>query len=133
MDSEQVRLENLSANGAAHGAHELATFVNGGSFANGDPEAAETDGMLQVARGNGEALSPVHDAEPRRSPRRKVCPPKISSVLKELNRLVCWKIRLWMVIVLLVLSIIAVILSSMALCAATHEDEVRPLVGSSIF
>lgn len=129
MDSELSRVGMHSSNGAAHGPSELVNTGNGQSQANGGPEAAESDGLLQeqVVRVNGEA----HAAETERSPPSENRPSKfqcfqaraVQRIKDELTETVCWKVKLWMIIILLVLLIIAVVFISLAVCAAIHEDE----------
>ncbi|XP_029964552.1 TPA-induced transmembrane protein [Salarias fasciatus] len=118
-----------SSNGAAHGPNEGVNTGNGESLANRDPEAADSDGLLQapVVRVNGEASRFAHEGETERNPSRERCRPfrarAMQGIKDGLTQTVCWRVKLWMVIILLLVIIIAVIVGSMAICTATHEDE----------
>ncbi|KAM3874766.1 TPA-induced transmembrane protein homolog [Diretmus argenteus] len=85
------------------------------------------DGSFPVT--NGERNSSGHTAEAQEPFLRSAhdnTTPQIGSVRKmkrELNHVVFWRVRLWMVIVFIFLLIIAVIWISAALCSVIHEDE----------
>lgn len=123
MESELDPVGKVPTNGAARAPSQPVRNGNGDRLANGDPEAAEIDGLLQVeVRGNGEAQTNRTGTD--RIWRRDVGPQQVVCWIKdELNEVVFWKFRLWMIVIFLVLLIVAVVLISLAVCAALHQDE----------
>lgn len=102
------------------------TVSNGDHVANGNPEATEKDALVsvQINGANGEAMPFDYAPDGQRivgnnSPREigSVC-----RVKEELNEVVFWRVRLWMIIILLFLLITLVIIISLAVCSAIHED-----------
>ncbi|XP_032360225.1 TPA-induced transmembrane protein [Etheostoma spectabile] len=90
------------------------------------PDASERDGLLsvQTSSHNGEVV--VHAAEAQSSLGNTYTPQKNSlgaRIKRELNDDVCWKVKLWMVIVFIFLLILAVIMISLVLCSVIYEDE----------
>lgn len=115
-----IKLETFRTNG-----NDGATCVTNEQVtaANGD-DATETDGLLSVHVSNGDTLTSVHAAENQRNPGNT--PREKSSVCRiksELNEVIFWKIRLWMIIIFIFLVIIVVIITSLAVCTAIHVDE----------
>ncbi|XP_034722953.1 TPA-induced transmembrane protein-like [Etheostoma cragini] len=88
--------------------------------------ASERDGLLsvQTSSPNGEVV--VHAAEAQSSLGNTYTPRKNSSVgriQRELNKVVCGRFKLWMVIVFTFLLILAVIIISLVLCSVIYKDE----------
>ncbi|XP_010741662.3 TPA-induced transmembrane protein isoform X1 [Larimichthys crocea] len=114
MDMEDIELQEKKTNGD-YGA-TCMTAGNGGS-------AAERGELLnpRTADHNGEMASCSNAAENGmnlgNAKRSSVC-----RVKKELNEVVFWKIRLWMVVVFIFLLIAAVILISLLLCSLIYDD-----------
>ncbi|TMS07593.1 TPA-induced transmembrane protein-like protein [Larimichthys crocea] len=114
MDMEDIELQEKKTNGD-YGA-TCMTAGNGGS-------AAERGELLnpQTADHNGEMASCSNAAENGmnlgNAKGSSVC-----RVKKELNEVVFWKIRLWMVVVFIFLLIAAVILISLLLCSLIYDD-----------
>lgn len=106
--------------------NDRGTADNGHGQANRSPDASESDGLLrQVNVSNGESVHSAPAADARGHPGRTHTPPEISSVCrikKELNEVVFWRVRLWMVFVFIFLLMAAVIMISLAVCSVIHED-----------
>lgn len=127
MDS--IELQTITTNGndgAAHLSHEGVTAGNGDGVAYRIPDATERDGLLpvQTTGCNGEMTS-CHAAEAHRNLGNTYTHQENSSVhriKRELNEVVFWKVRLWMVITFIFLFIFAVIMISLAVCSVIHDD-----------
>ncbi|XP_063350297.1 TPA-induced transmembrane protein [Pelmatolapia mariae] len=98
----------------AHGG-TCVTYVDANTYSS----PTEAESLLQQGNGtNGVQTSPC-DVESQKS--GKDC--TMRGIKKELNEKVFWEIRLWMVIIFILIVIIAVIFTSLAICAAIHQDE----------
>ncbi|XP_023118542.2 TPA-induced transmembrane protein homolog isoform X1 [Amphiprion ocellaris] len=103
------------------------TVNNGEHVANRNPEATETDALVhvQINGANGEAMHVDHAAEGQRNVGNTNSARENGSVCrvkKELNEVLFWKVKLWMIIILLFVLIAVVIVISLAVCSAIHED-----------
>ncbi|XP_074496498.1 TPA-induced transmembrane protein homolog isoform X2 [Sebastes fasciatus] len=98
MDIELQPIERNGNDEAAYPSNDRVTAGNGGGVAYRTPDATERDGLLSVRSS-------------------AVC-----RVKRELNEVIFWKVRLWMIIIFIFLLIIAVTLISLAVCSVIHED-----------
>ncbi|XP_044059137.1 TPA-induced transmembrane protein homolog [Siniperca chuatsi] len=125
-----IELETITTNGndgTAHLSNERVTAGNGEGEIYRMPDATERDGLLsvQTTGSNGETMPSGYAAEPQRNLGNTYTPREISSVCRikrELNEVIFWKVRLWMAIIFIFLLIFAVILISLVVCSAIHED-----------
>ncbi|XP_069017380.1 TPA-induced transmembrane protein isoform X1 [Embiotoca jacksoni] len=106
---------------------ELVTAGNGNGAVNRSPDAAECDGLLavQISGANGEAGPSGNAAESHNNIENNCAPQEMSSVCrikKELNENVYKGVKLWMIIVIIFLLIPVVIIVSLLVCSAIHED-----------
>ncbi|XP_041796813.1 TPA-induced transmembrane protein homolog isoform X2 [Chelmon rostratus] len=117
-----TELETFKTNGN-HGAYlskEQEVEGNGDGVAHRTPPATEGDVLLSVetTECNGETRPMSHAAETQRKQISAAC-----RIKRELNKVVFWKVRLWMVISIIIFVLIpAVILISLFICSAVHED-----------
>ncbi|KAM9820306.1 TPA-induced transmembrane protein homolog [Neosynchiropus ocellatus] len=77
--------------------------------------ATERDQMLKVSKGDQPLV------EPERRSSHKVS--KTCRVKEELNEVVFWKFRMWMILIFISVLIVAVILISLALCSLVYKDK----------
>lgn len=142
MDEEAANFSNERINGGNGEAMPVAagqsnlgntnclqevTVNNGEHVANGNPEATETDALVhvQINGANGEAMHGDHAAEGQRNVGNTNSARENGSVCrvkKELTEIVFWKVRRWMIIIFLFVLIAVVIVISLAVCSAIHED-----------
>uniref|UniRef100_A0A3Q1GSM3 SEA domain-containing protein n=1 Tax=Acanthochromis polyacanthus TaxID=80966 RepID=A0A3Q1GSM3_9TELE len=113
------------------------TVNNGEHVANGNPAATETDALVHVQTNgaNGEAMHFDHAAGGQRNVGNTNSTRENGSVCrvkKELNEVVFWKVRLWMVIIVVLVLIPVVIVISLTVCSAIHKD-VDDKFDSSLF
>ncbi|XP_076591656.1 TPA-induced transmembrane protein homolog [Chaetodon auriga] len=102
---------------------ELVSEGNG----EGLVHATDADVLLSVetAECNGETRPLNHAAENQRTQGNTDTPREIGAVCRinrELKQVVFWKVRRWMVIIFIFVFILAVILISLSVCSAIHED-----------
>ncbi|XP_054456480.1 TPA-induced transmembrane protein isoform X1 [Anoplopoma fimbria] len=119
MDIELQPIGENGNDGAAYSFNERARAGNGdGPYR--IPDATESDGLLsaQTTSSNGEKVPFGHGAETQRTLGNTSITQVISSVCKIRRK----RLRLWGIIVLIVLLIIAVVFISLAVCAAVHKD-----------
>ncbi|CAG5999855.1 unnamed protein product [Menidia menidia] len=89
-------------------------------------DPAETDTFLPAGRSNGTAVGSDHRADSQRNggeEHKFHQGYSVSRVREQLQEIVFWRVRLWMVIVFIFLLILAVILISLASCSAIQSDE----------
>ncbi|XP_004560594.3 TPA-induced transmembrane protein homolog [Maylandia zebra] len=98
-------------------AHGGTCVTYGDANTNSSPTEAES--LLQPRNGTNGVQTSSCDVESQKS--GKDCTKR--GIKKELNEKVFWEIRLWMVIIFILIVIIAVIFTSLAICAAIHQDE----------
>ncbi|XP_041657449.1 TPA-induced transmembrane protein homolog [Cheilinus undulatus] len=147
MDVEMQNTRTNGDPGAATVTEERVTASNGDRVACMDPEATETDELLSIKVDgcNGEAIPPDHAAEPQRSlgntsgeghngeilnsddaaetqRTHGMASLEVRRIKRELNEIVCWKVKLWMAIIFVFVLIIATIIISLLICSAIHED-----------
>lgn len=143
MDDEAANSSNERINGgngevmpvAAEGQRNVGntnclqevTVTNGEHVANGNPEAAETDALVHVQINgiNGEAMHIDHAEEGQRNVGNTNSSRENGSVCrvkKELNEVLFWKVRLWMIVIFLFVLIAVVIVIVFAVHSAIHED-----------
>lgn len=113
------------------------TVSNGERVANGNADATENDALVyvQINGANGEAMPFDHAADGQRIVGNNNSPRENSAVCRvkeELNEVVFGRVRLWMIIIFLFLLIALVIIISLAVCSAIHED-VDDKYDSSLF
>lgn len=129
--SVDIELQTIKTNGndgAAYLSNERVTASNGDGAAYRHPDASERDGLLsgQIDGCNGGVAPSAHTAEAQRDLEHRFTPQEESAVCRvkrELNEVVFWKVRLWMIIISIFVLILAVILISMAVCSVIHEDK----------
>ncbi|XP_070762300.1 TPA-induced transmembrane protein homolog [Enoplosus armatus] len=128
MDIELQTITTNGNNGAECFSYERETAANGDDgVACRLPNATERDGLLseQTTGCNGETMPSGHAAELHGNLGNAYAPQENSSlcrIKKELNDFVFLKVRLWMVIIFIFLLIFAVIIISLFVCSAIHED-----------
>ncbi|XP_018619735.1 TPA-induced transmembrane protein homolog isoform X1 [Scleropages formosus] len=86
-----------------------------GAASNGSQHTAESHVMISVDP------QTVHAQESRRQRSRKN--KEIQWITASLNEIVFWKLKLWMIIVIIFLVIALVIILSLVLCSVIYEDE----------
>lgn len=128
MDIELQIIKTNGNDGAAHLSNERVTASNGDGATHRNPDASERDGLLLAQRDgcNGGAAPSAHAADAQRHLGNTSTPQEDSAmcrIKRELNEVVFWKVRLWMIIISIFLLILAVILISMAVCSVIHEDK----------
>ncbi|XP_039985836.1 TPA-induced transmembrane protein [Xiphias gladius] len=121
MDTEMQPITRNGSNGTSYSSHERVTAGNGGGVAYTTSEVTEKDGLLaeQVTGSNGETMLSVHAAEAQWNPLESKSACRIK---RELNLIVFWRVRLWMLLFFILLVVPALIIVSLALCSAVHED-----------
>ncbi|XP_041850814.1 TPA-induced transmembrane protein homolog [Melanotaenia boesemani] len=98
------------------------TADNGAAVVNITADATETDAFLIQNNGsNGRITDSGHEAEGNTKRENENC--SIRRIKEQLNEIVFWRITLWMVLIALFFLIILVIIISLAVCTALHEDE----------
>ncbi|XP_042342656.1 TPA-induced transmembrane protein [Plectropomus leopardus] len=127
MDIELQPIKTNGNDGAAHLSNERVPASNGDGAAYRISDATETCGLLsvQTAGCNGETAPSAPLAEVQGNLGNTYNPQEDSTVCrvkKELNEIVFLKVRLWMIIIFIFLLIFAVIMISLAVCSAIHED-----------
>ncbi|XP_051252868.1 TPA-induced transmembrane protein homolog isoform X2 [Dicentrarchus labrax] len=103
---------------------------NGDGVPSRNADATERDALLTgqstTSTGqNGQMLPDGNAAEAQRDLENTGIPHEISAVSRikgELKEVIFWKVRLWMVIIFIFLLIFAVIIISLAACAASYKD-----------
>ncbi|TNN01156.1 hypothetical protein fugu_010538 [Takifugu bimaculatus] len=116
MDVELQDIGTADGNGGTHFSGDRGPTSNGEDVTVSLPDASEGDGLLSTLTTpqNGGPASQTSTPQEETS----VC-----RIKRELNEVVFWKVRLWMIIIFIFVLIIAVILVALAVCAAIHEDE----------
>lgn len=124
MDIELQPITTNGNDGAAHLSNEGVTAGNGDGGAYRIPDASETDGLLpsETAGRNGASVPSDHAAEPQGILGHASAHREIRRVKRELNEVIFWRVRLWMIIIFIFLLIFAVILISLAVCSLIYED-----------
>ncbi|XP_074496497.1 TPA-induced transmembrane protein homolog isoform X1 [Sebastes fasciatus] len=127
MDIELQPIERNGNDEAAYPSNDRVTAGNGGGVAYRTPDATERDGLLSVRTTgcNRDTVPSGHAAEAQRNRGNTYTPQESSAVCRvkrELNEVIFWKVRLWMIIIFIFLLIIAVTLISLAVCSVIHED-----------
>lgn len=115
-----IELQTITTNGndGDHVSKDGVPAGNGSGPAHRIPEATERDVLLTEQPSNGEIMSSGHAAETQRNQEKS----SVCRVKDELNEVVFWRVRLWMVIIFVFLLIFAVIIISLALCSTIYED-----------
>ncbi|XP_061537551.1 TPA-induced transmembrane protein homolog isoform X2 [Phycodurus eques] len=108
-----IEMEIVKTNGNDTVAH-LGTTGTGDNHA--DRCHSTTERSVLLAAQNG------HNGETMRSGRLATEEGAVYRVKRELSEAVCGKVRLWMLLALLAVLMAAVILLSLAVCSAVHED-----------
>ncbi|XP_053734286.1 TPA-induced transmembrane protein homolog isoform X2 [Synchiropus splendidus] len=82
--------------------------------------ATEQDQMLKDSSGDQRLVEPERRSTHKYSPEKgsKVC-----RVKEELNEVVFWKFRMWMILIFILLLIVAVVLISLVLCSLVYRDK----------
>lgn len=127
MDIELQTIRTNGNDGAAYLSNDRVMAGNGDGVAYKIPDATERDGLLseQTTGCNGETVPSGHAAEDQWNLGNTYTPQEMSSVCRikrELNEVVFWRARLWMVIIFIFLIILIIIIISLAVCSAIHED-----------
>ncbi|XP_078101905.1 TPA-induced transmembrane protein homolog isoform X2 [Sander vitreus] len=126
--TNDIELQLFNGNdGASHLSHERGTAdddVDGAPYR--IRNATERDGLLfgQTSSCNGEMV--VHAAEAQSNLGNAYTPQKnscVDRIKRELNEVVCRRVKVWMVIIFVFVLILAVIIISLVLCSVIHEDE----------
>lgn len=118
-------LKTNGNDGAAH-SNERVTVVNGDG-ADKTSDATERVGLLvrRAPDRNGDTVVSCHEVEAQRTLGNTYTSQEsstISRIRRELNSEFFHKVKLWMVVFLIVVVIVAVVLISLRVCAAIHED-----------
>ncbi|XP_034556182.1 TPA-induced transmembrane protein homolog [Notolabrus celidotus] len=148
QSSMDIEMQTVRTNGDHGPGYEQVTAGNGESVTCTDPVATETDVLLgvqtdspngetihsgaaashrnqgdtsgEVNSSNGQMLLPGDNAESQRTPGK--ASQVVMRIKRELNEIIFWKVRLWMAIIFIFLLIFAVIIISLVVCSAIHED-----------
>ncbi|XP_029372951.1 TPA-induced transmembrane protein homolog [Echeneis naucrates] len=123
MDIEMNSFTHNGNDAAPHSSNGPVTASNTADVTCRASEATETDSLLtvQVSASNGQSIpsSPTGIQKNAHTPTE---PRTISNIRRELNEVVFWKVKMWMVIAFILLLILLVIIISVALCSAIHRD-----------
>ncbi|XP_074536053.1 TPA-induced transmembrane protein homolog [Halichoeres trimaculatus] len=142
MDIEMQAVRTNGDHGASYVTSDRVTAANGESVAlDVVPDAKETDVLLSVqtdgqngetiatktgdasgqdTHGNGDTVPCRGSAESPSSLRD--CHRVVKRKKEELNEVIFWKVRLWMVILFVLFLILVTIIISLLICSAIHED-----------
>ncbi|XP_026154814.1 TPA-induced transmembrane protein [Mastacembelus armatus] len=91
-------------------------------------EETERDWLVstQNAGNNGEMMPSGNEAVSQKNLQNTHIPQENSTlcrIKRDLNEVVFWKVKVWMIIIISFLVILAVIFISVCVCSAVHEDE----------
>ncbi|XP_054650796.1 TPA-induced transmembrane protein [Dunckerocampus dactyliophorus] len=114
-----IAMQTIKTNGSDAAAHLMTTTAgNGDGHAYRCPDTAETRGLLGAQHNGHNRETPSGRVAAYTSPQESA----MCRVKKELSEVVFWKVQLWMAVVMLFILVVAVVLISLAVCAAVHED-----------
>ncbi|XP_077421141.1 TPA-induced transmembrane protein [Vanacampus margaritifer] len=115
----EVELQTFKTNGSDATGHLVSTG-NGDNHAYRCRDPAEGSLLLSAQNGyNGDTMASGREATEVFSVSQESA---VRKAKRELCEEVCGRVRLWMLIVFLAAAIVAVVLVSLAVCAAVHED-----------
>lgn len=123
----EVELKSLSVNGN-NGKAISNDLITAEECVDGKSEETERDSLIHkhaAANQNGDTPFSNHDVEAQEIVGHAYSRPEKSTavrILDELNDTVFYKVKLWMILVLLLIAIVAIILLSLWICAVIHED-----------
>lgn len=127
MEQTEIELEEFIPNGNSRSTYEP---VEREHAANGNGEArdaTETDTLIHMGTtGSNGTAATCNPADEDQTDTGNTDTPQtrnsLCRVKTELNEIIFWKVRLWMIIIFILLLILAVIMISLLVCSAIHED-----------